>query len=171
MTLLKVGWHSLFSWVRVVNNYNGWPMGLEIFKIQFLCPANESTLMICPFTNIEWSPPFWVSFHLLQVGANGIAHPNITHHAFFCKLTLCSSRHFAPMQHFAPHRNGIVCMLEVILNRSYNLSFLLQLVFLNTTTKHHVPGSFCASGSLLQHHSIFIAFLQPTSWYVLCVKK
>jgi len=117
--------------------------------------------MMCPSTNIECSSPFWVSFHLLQAGADGIAHPNITHHAFFCKLTLCSNRHFAPMQHFAPHCNGIVCMLEVILHRSYNLSFLLQLALLNTTMKRHVRGSFCASGSLLQHHSIFIAFSQP----------
>jgi hypothetical protein len=85
----------------------------------------------------------------LQVGADGIARLNITHHAFFCKLTLCSSRHFAPVQHFVPHHNGIMCMLKVILHTSYNLSFLLQLALLNTTTKCHVQGSFCASGSLL----------------------
>jgi len=138
-------------------------MGLEIFKIRFLCPANESTLMMCPSTNIEWSSPFRVSFHLLQAGANGIAHPNITHHVFFCKLELCSSPHFAHVQHFVPQRNGIVCMLEVILHRNYNLSFLLQLALLNITTKRHVRESFYALGSLLQHHSIFIAFLQPTS--------
>jgi len=91
------------------------------------CPANESTLMMCPSTNIEWSLPFWVSFHLLQVGADGIVHPEIIHHAFFCKLTLRSTRHFALVQHFAPHCNGIMCMLEVILHKSYNLSFYSKL--------------------------------------------
>ncbi len=163
-------------------------MGLEIFKIQFLCRTNESTLMMCPSTDIELSSPFWVSFHLLQASANGIVHPNITRHAFFCKLTLCCSHHFAPMQHFSPHRNGIMSCWRsfctqattchfahklqlVILHTSYNLSFLLQLALFNTTTKCHVWGSFCASGSLLSHHNIFIAFLQPTFWYVLCVKK
>jgi len=170
MILLKVGWHSFFSWVKVVNNYNGWTMGLEIFKIQFLCLAKESTLMKCPSINIEWSPPFWVSFHLLQVGADGIACLDNTHHALFCKLTLCSNCNSTPVQHFSPHHNGIMCMLEVILHTSYNLSFLLQLALLNITMKRHVWRYFCASGSLLQHHSIFIAFLQPTSWYVLCVK-
>jgi hypothetical protein len=49
--------------------------------------------MMCP-TNIEWLVPFWVSFHLLQVGANGIARPDTTHHAFSCKLTLCSCTTF-----------------------------------------------------------------------------
>jgi hypothetical protein len=105
--------------------------------IQILCLANESSLMMCP-TNIEWSMPFLVSFHLLQVGANGIARPDTTHHAFSCKLTLCSRCHFAPTQHFAPHHNKIVCILEVILYTSYNLSFLLQLALLNTTMECHV---------------------------------
>jgi len=171
MTLLKVGWHSLFSWVRVVNNYNGWTMDLEIFKIQFFCLANESTLMMYASINLNFAPSFWISFHLLQVGADGIAHTNSTHHVLYCKLTFCSSRHFVLVQHFALDYNGIVCMLEVIFHRSYNLSVLLQLALFNTTTKRHVRRIFCASRSLLQHHSIFIAFLQPTSWYVLCVKK
>ncbi len=59
---------------------------LRSSRFNFFAPPTYQHYGCVLLANIEWSPPFWVSFHLLQVGANGIAPPNITHHTFSCKL-------------------------------------------------------------------------------------